>query len=103
MVTGAGGWLGSHLVRWLIKQPSNAGPTPAIFALVRPGSDLARLHDIQASITLVQCDLGDRAELDARLETIRTRTPSPFMLGWAIWPEMLRNPFLRAVQRRMTA
>jgi nucleoside-diphosphate-sugar epimerase len=69
-VTGAGGWLGSHLVRWLTG-PSTAGPKPAVFALVRPGSDPWRLRDIQASITLVECDLGDRAELDARLQTIR--------------------------------
>jgi len=47
------------------KQPSSAGPARAIFALGRPAPNLARLNDIKASITLVQVDLGDRAELDA--------------------------------------
>jgi nucleoside-diphosphate-sugar epimerase len=70
-VTGAGGWLGSHLVRWLINKPSTAGPTPVVFALVRPGADLWRLRDIQASLNMVECDLGDRSELDARLAAIR--------------------------------
>jgi nucleoside-diphosphate-sugar epimerase len=70
-VTGAGGWLGSHLVRWLINKPSPAGPRPVVFALVRPGADLWRLRDIQASLNMVECDLGDRSELDARLAAIR--------------------------------
>jgi len=97
-VTGAGGWLGSHLVRWLITQPSNAGTTPAVFALVRPGADLARLLDIQASITLVQCDLGDRAELDARLETIRP--DACFHFAWYAVPGLYlhSNENLQAVE-----
>jgi nucleoside-diphosphate-sugar epimerase len=69
-VTGAGGWLGSHLVRWLLHQPANEKAKPAVFALVRPGTDPWRLGDIQASLTLVECDLGDRAALDARLVAI---------------------------------
>ena len=85
-------------MRWLIKQPSNAGPTPAIFALVRPGADLARLQDIQASIKLVQCDLGDRAELDARLETIRP--DACFHFAWYAVPGLYlhSNENLQAVE-----
>ena len=67
-MTGAGGWLGSHLVRWLVKQP---GPKPTVSAMVRPGSDPWRLDDIKESITLVECDLGDRSQLDQRLASIR--------------------------------
>jgi nucleoside-diphosphate-sugar epimerase len=39
--------------------------------MVRPGSDPWRLRDIETSLTLVECDLGDRSELDARLAAIR--------------------------------
>ena len=70
-MTGAGGWLGSHLARWLVKQPSAAGAKSTVFALVRPGANLWRLRDIETSLTLVECDLGDRSALDARLATIR--------------------------------
>jgi nucleoside-diphosphate-sugar epimerase len=70
-VTGAGGWLGSHLVRWLINTSSTDDPKAAVFAMVRPGGDLSRLRDVQPSITLVECDLGDRSQLDPRLAAIR--------------------------------
>ncbi|MDQ6712046.1 MAG: NAD(P)-dependent oxidoreductase [Candidatus Dormibacteraeota bacterium] len=83
-MTGAGGWLGSHLVRWLLPTQLSDGPRPAVFALVRPGSDRSRLRDVQSSITLVECDLGDRAELDARLETIRPQVC--FHFAWYAVP-----------------
>src|SRR2546423_6395850 len=66
--------------------------------MVRPGADLTRLHDIQASITLVQCDLGDRAELDARLETIRP--DRCFHFAWYAVPGLYlhSNENLQAVE-----
>lgn len=51
LVTGASGFIGSHLVRHLVKQ----GAHP--IAVVRPTSDLWRLQDILAQIRLIRSDV----------------------------------------------
>ena len=51
LITGAAGFVGSHVVRRFLR----AGWEVA--ALVRPGSDVARLADVQERFTLVECDL----------------------------------------------
>lgn len=51
VVTGAGGFVGSHLVRRL------AADGTSVVAIVRPGSSLWRLEDVLGSITVVEADL----------------------------------------------
>jgi nucleoside-diphosphate-sugar epimerase len=80
-VTGAGGWLGSHVVRWLVARPD---PKPTVFAMVRPRSDPWRLEDVKDSITLVECDLDDRSQVDARLAA--TRPDVCFHFAWYAVP-----------------
>lgn len=51
LLTGATGFIGSHVARALVRQGHE------IHALVRPGSDLSRIADIQSSLRLVAGDL----------------------------------------------
>src|SRR5260370_11617158 len=52
--------------------------------MVRPRSDPWRLEDVKDSITLVECDLDDRPEVDARLAA--TRPDVCFHFAWYAVP-----------------
>lgn len=65
LVTGATGFLGSHLTRHLLE----AGHEP--LALVVPGNDLRRLSDIASDLRLIYGTLQGIAELRAELCTWR--------------------------------
>jgi nucleoside-diphosphate-sugar epimerase len=66
-VTGASGFIGSHVIRLLVKS------SVEVHALVRPASDLCRLEDVRDSpfLHLVRAELNDRVELASQLEAIR--------------------------------
>jgi nucleoside-diphosphate-sugar epimerase len=53
LVTGAGGFVGSHVVRCLVEGGSE------VAAIVRPSSSLARLKGIAERITVIQGDLNE--------------------------------------------
>lgn len=53
-ITGAAGFVGSHLVRKLIKDGYG------VHILIRPSTDLERIHDVVPSINLHTGDLADR-------------------------------------------
>ena len=52
--------------------------------MVRPGSDPWRLQDVKDSITLVECDLGDHSQVDARLAA--ARPDACFHFAWYAVP-----------------
>lgn len=64
LVTGAAGFIGSHLVRKLIEQDGH------VIALVRPSSDLWRIQDVLAKIEIHRSDLND-ISVDALKEKIK--------------------------------
>lgn len=64
-VTGATGFIGSHLVRVLVRQGYE------IHALIRPAADTWRIADVMPSLRVVRGDLGDLSELKPSLEQIR--------------------------------
>jgi len=53
LVTGAGGFIGSHVVREVLKDGH------AVVAVLRPGESSERLTDCLDSVSLVHCDLND--------------------------------------------
>ncbi|HJU04728.1 MAG TPA: NAD(P)-dependent oxidoreductase [Nitrospiraceae bacterium] len=59
LVTGAAGFVGANLVRALLQQGA------CVHAVVRPTSDLWRLHDIQASLTVHRADLTNFRAIQA--------------------------------------
>lgn len=52
--------------------------------MVRPGTDPWRLQDVKDSITLVECDLADHSQVDARLAA--SRPDACFHFAWYAVP-----------------
>jgi len=63
-VTGAAGWIGSHLAAQLAEDNT-------VYAWVRPGSDLWRLRSALGSLQVVDGDLADASAVAARIGAIR--------------------------------
>lgn len=74
LVTGATGFVGAHLVRWLVQQNCQ------VAILVRPTANLWRLQSLVQRLHLITGDLTDVAYFDSAL---REFAPSVvFHLGW---------------------
>lgn len=73
LVTGANGFVGSHVVRQLLASDVN------VLALVRPGSSLARLQGqekrlekrLEERLQIVRSDLADAGELQSQLKALK--------------------------------
>ncbi len=65
LITGANGFIGSHLTRLLVKTNFQ------VYALVRPNSNLSRIQDILSQLELWQGDLLDNEQLSSYLDQIR--------------------------------
>jgi UDP-glucose 4-epimerase len=75
LVTGASGFIGSHLTRLLVEQ----GHT--VTAMVRPSSELWRLNGLASRVALLRADLDD---IDAAAADIANTAPETvFHLAWA--------------------
>lgn len=65
LLTGATGFIGSHLARLLVKQGCE------VYALVRPGSNLWRIKDIEAQLHLVWGDLLNLDQVQVQLKAVK--------------------------------
>jgi len=77
LLTGATGFIGSHLARLLIREGQE------IFAVIRPGSDRWRLHDLLDKLTVLECDLTDTVSLAEHLRMIQPELC--IHLAWRGW------------------
>jgi nucleoside-diphosphate-sugar epimerase len=91
VVTGATGFIGSHVVRELLRR----GHTVA--ALVRPGSSLARLDGVEEEITTWRVDLADGPRVEEALA--RIAPDAAIHLGWYAEP----GAYLRDVARNVAS
>ncbi len=84
LVTGATGFLGSHIAEKLVK---NGQPTKA---LVRPTSNVSFLN--QLGIETVVGDLSDPNSLEAALEGVDVVYHAAAKVGdWGVWPDFERD------------
>ena len=74
LVTGATGFIGSHLTRSLVQHGYE------VYALIRPTADLWRIADVASSIQIVRGDLGSLEKLVPFLNEVRPR--GCFHLAW---------------------
>jgi len=65
LVTGGNGFIGSHLVRKLVEQEHN------VHIIVEPGSDMWRIYDLIASITIHEIDLADFSKITSAVYAIK--------------------------------
>ncbi len=57
LLTGANGFVGSHLARVLVEEGAE------VHAVVRPGADLSRIAELKSSVHLLQADLLDKVSV----------------------------------------
>lgn len=65
LLTGAAGFIGSHLARFLLRQGCE------VYALLRPTSDPWRIKDLLPSLKVHSCDLRNQALLETHLKQIQ--------------------------------
>jgi nucleoside-diphosphate-sugar epimerase len=78
LVTGAAGWIGSHVTRLLVQRGHR------VLALVRPGSSVDRIADLLPLIKLIEIDLAEPSSLAG---VLRVKPPDVCLhLAWYTVP-----------------
>jgi nucleoside-diphosphate-sugar epimerase len=78
LLTGAAGFIGSHVVRLLVHERCE------VLALVRPGTDLSRIADVQSALRLLR---GDVLQLDPIENALDSFKPDACIhLAWCAKP-----------------
>lgn len=91
LVTGAAGFIGCHVARSLVERGAD------VYALVRPGTNRAGLHDLDGRLTLVEGDLDDTTDLARTVD--RVRPEAAVHLAWYVEPRR----YLHAVPENLGA
>ncbi|HEV3168101.1 MAG TPA: NAD(P)-dependent oxidoreductase [Isosphaeraceae bacterium] len=78
LVTGANGFVGSHVVRRLLASDVN------VAAMVRPGSSLARLEGLDERLEIMRVDLADADEV--RIKISDSKPDACIHLAWYAEP-----------------
>lgn len=77
LLTGAGGFIGAHLVRHLLDEagPDDAarGDAGRVHVIVRPSTELGRLSPFAERLTIHRIDLADRLEIQRCIRALRPR------------------------------
>jgi nucleoside-diphosphate-sugar epimerase len=83
LVTGATGFVGSHLVRLLVQRRCE------VTVLVRSGSDLVRLRDVESELNVVEADLLELSHAESQIRGVQPELC--FHLAWYINPGFHAN------------
>ena len=79
LLTGTTGFIGSHLARLLVRE----GQT--VFAVIRPGSNRWRVHDLLDKLTVLEFDLTDTEALSEQLRIVQPEMC--IHLAWRGWSD----------------
>jgi len=91
LITGAGGFIGSHVVRELLSAEHD------VQAVVRPGGSRARLDGLEGRLALVELDLADGTAVTERLARLEPEVV--IHLAWYAEP----GRYLHAVEENLTS
>jgi len=83
LITGATGFLGSHLTELLVREGAN------VAVLVRPQSDTWRIHDVVSQVTRIEGDLGNLQQCQTLIADYAPHVV--YHLGWSGVGNAYRN------------
>ena len=79
LVTGAGGFIGSHVTRMLLEGGAEVYAMSASVSSLLP----VRLADIAADIRIVEANVADRTAMESMARTVKPEPAVRGLRGWA--------------------